>query len=33
MTGRAAFLTMQDYAHRGLHGEGTGLAENSLPAF
>ncbi|MCH4150920.1 MAG: glycerophosphodiester phosphodiesterase [Sphingobium sp.] len=33
MTGRAAFLAMQDYAHRGLHGEGTGLAENSLPAF
>lgn len=30
---RAAFLGATDYAHRGLHGHGTGLAENSLPAF
>lgn len=30
---RAAFLGATDYAHRGLHGAGPGLAENSLPAF
>ncbi len=33
MTGRAAFLHAQDYAHRGLHGGVAGLTENSLPAF
>lgn len=33
MSGRADFLTAQDYAHRGLHGGGEGLIENSLPAF
>lgn len=30
---RAAFLAATDYAHRGLHGPGTGFVENSLPAF
>lgn len=30
---RAAFLGATDYAHRGLHGPGTGFVENSLPAF
>lgn len=30
---RAAFLGATDYAHRGLHGPGTGFIENSLPAF
>jgi len=33
MTGRFAFLSAQDYAHRGLHGGVAGLTENSLPAF
>ena len=33
MSGRADFLTQGDYAHRGLHGGGQGLIENSLPAF
>lgn len=30
---RAAFLGATDYAHRGLHGPFTGLAENSQSAF
>ncbi|MFO1261676.1 MAG: glycerophosphodiester phosphodiesterase family protein [Sphingomonadaceae bacterium] len=33
MTGRFAFLSAQDYAHRGLHGGIAGLTENSLLAF
>lgn len=33
MSGRAEFLTRCDYAHRGLHGGGEGLIENSLLAF
>ena len=32
-TPRGAFLGATDYAHRGLHGRGTGFVENSLPAF
>lgn len=33
MTSHAAFLCAHDYAHRGLHGGGSGPTENSLPAF